>query len=110
MFLGSHSFEPSKFITVHVIPEKDDFLVCPTPAPHKISSFTTLMQAWNIYLAILIDYALTHASQLDGVSKNDNISKQPVPTNSLVELWHVFAPLQHQIHCYNGMWGLLICG
>ena len=64
MFSGSQSFEPSKFITVHVSPKKDDFSVHPTPPPHKISSFATWMEAWNIYLAILIDHAPAHASQL----------------------------------------------
>ena len=64
MFSGSHLFEPSKYITVQVSPKKDDFSVCPTPTPHKISSFATWMEVWNIYLAILIDYAPAHASQL----------------------------------------------
>ena len=62
MFSGSQFFEPSKFITVHVILEKDDFSVHSTPAPHKIPSFATWMEAWNIYLSILIDHA--RASQL----------------------------------------------
>ena len=41
MFLGTHSSEPSKFITIHLSSEKDNFLVCPTPPPQKISSFST---------------------------------------------------------------------
>ena len=57
MFSGTHSSEPSKFITVHLSSEKDDLSVRPTPPPRKISSFSTWMEAWNIYLAILIDHA-----------------------------------------------------
>ena len=64
MFLGTHSFEPSKFIIFHLNPEKDDFSICPTPPPCKISSFLTWMEAWNIYLAILIDHAPARAPQL----------------------------------------------
>ena len=64
MFLGTHSSEPSKFITVHLNPENDDFSVCSTPAPHKISSFSAWMEAWNIYLAIWIDHAPACAPQL----------------------------------------------
>ena len=64
MFSGTYSSEPSKFITVHLNLENDDFSVHPTPTPHRISSFSAWMEAWNIYLAILIDHAPAHAPQL----------------------------------------------
>ena len=64
MFSGTQSVEPSKFITFYLNPEKDDFSVRPTPPPRKISSFLTWMEAWNIYLAILIDHAPARAPQL----------------------------------------------
>ena len=64
MFSGTHSSEPSKCITVHLNPEKDDFSVSPTPTLCKIYSFLAWMEAWNIYLAILIDHAPAHAPQL----------------------------------------------
>ena len=64
MFLGTQSLKPSRLITVHLSSEKNDFSVRPTPPPRKISSFSTWMEAWNTYLAIVIDHAPAHAPQL----------------------------------------------
>ena len=63
MFSGTHYVEPSKFITVHLNLEKDDFSVCPTQPPRKITSFSW-MKAWDTYLAISIDHVSARASQL----------------------------------------------
>ena len=86
MFLGPHYVEPSKFITVHLNPEKDDFSVHPTQPPRKITSFSTWMEAWNTYLAILIDHAPCPCTTIGCIPKDNNFSQQSVPTCSLVEL------------------------
>ena len=64
MFLGTHPSEPSKFITIHLSSENYDLSVRPTPPLQNISSFLTWTEAWNIYLAILIDHAPACAPQL----------------------------------------------
>ena len=64
MFSGTQASEPPRLITVQLNPEKDDFSVRPAPPPRKISSFSTWMEAWNTYLAILIDHAPARAPQL----------------------------------------------
>ena len=69
MFSGAQASEPPRLITVQLNPEKDDFSVRPTPPPQKISSFTTWMEAWNTYLAILIDHAPARTPQLVAYQK-----------------------------------------
>ena len=64
MFSGTQASEPPRLITVQLNPEKDDFSVRPTPPPRKFFSFSTWMEAWNTYLAILIDHAPARTPQL----------------------------------------------
>ena len=86
MFSGSYYAEPSKFITVHLNPEKDDFSVCPTQPPCKIISSSTWMEAWNTYLAFLNRPCSCLCSTIGCMPRNNIFSQQSVPTCSLVKL------------------------
>jgi len=63
MFSGSSEPETSRSLTLHLTPTGNDLFVHPTSS-RRISSFASWMEAWNIYLAILIDYSSARASQL----------------------------------------------
>ena len=77
MFSGTHSSEPSKFITVHLSPEKDDLSIRPTPPPRK---FLHLPEMWNINLVILIYHVPARALQL--VAYQRIITLQATSTHS----------------------------
>ena len=64
MFLGSIEPETSKPLTVHLTPTGNDLSVRPQPSSKKISSFVSWMEAWNIYLAIIINHSPACAPQL----------------------------------------------
>ena len=64
MFLGSIEPETSKSLTVHLNPTGNDLSVRPQPSSKKISSFVSWMEAWNIYLAIIINHSPARAPQL----------------------------------------------
>ena len=64
MFSGSIRADTSKSLTVQLTPMGNDLSVRPQPPAKKITSFTSWMEAWNIYLAILIDHSPVHAPQL----------------------------------------------
>ena len=57
MFLGSIEPETPKSPTVHLTLTGNDLSVRPQPSSKKISSFVSWMEAWNIYLAIIINYS-----------------------------------------------------
>jgi len=63
MFSGSGEPETSRPLTLHLTPTGNDLSVRPTSS-RRISSFASWMEAWNIYLAILIDYSPARAPQL----------------------------------------------
>ena len=63
MFLGSEP-ETSKSLMVHLTPTGNDLSVRPQPSSKKISSFVSWMEAWNIYLAIIINHSPARAPQL----------------------------------------------
>ena len=87
MFSGTHSSKPSKFITVHLSPEKDNFSACPTPPPQKISLFSRNVE----YLFSHFNWpCLSSCTTVGCVPKNNNFCKQPVLPHDLVELWHAF--------------------
>ena len=64
MFLGSIEPETSKSLTAHLTPTGNDLSVWPQPSSKKISSFVSWMEAWNIYLAIIINHSPARAPQL----------------------------------------------
>ena len=64
MFSGSQPPEPQKSFTVQLTSGNDDFVVRPTQTSKKISSFQSWMEAWNIYLAIIVDHAPSRAPSL----------------------------------------------
>ena len=64
MFSGSIGADTSKCLTVQLTPMGNDLSVRPQPPAKKITSFTSWMEAWNIYLAILIDHSPVRAPQL----------------------------------------------
>jgi len=64
MFSGNQSTESTKSVTVQLTPGNDDLFIRPTQASKKITTFQSWMEAWNIYLAILVDHAPTHAPSL----------------------------------------------
>ena len=57
MFLGSIEPETPKSLTVHLTVTGNDLSVRPQPSSKKISSFVSWMEAWNIYLAIIINHS-----------------------------------------------------
>ena len=57
MFSGSVAADTSESLTVQLTPMGNDLSVCPQPPAKKVTSFTSWMEAWNIYLAILIDHS-----------------------------------------------------
>ena len=64
MFSGSTGTEASKSLTVQLTPVGNDLSVRPQPSAKKINSFASWMEAWNIYLAILINRSPARAPQL----------------------------------------------
>ena len=64
MFSGSTGTETSKSLTVQLTPVGNDLSVRPQPSAKKINSFASWMEAWNIYLAILINHSPARAPQL----------------------------------------------
>ena len=64
MFSGSIGADTSKPLTVQLTPMGNDLSVRSQPPAKKITSFTSWMEAWNIYLAILIDHSPVRAPQL----------------------------------------------
>ena len=64
MFSGSTGAETSKSLTVQLTPLGNDLSVRPQPSSKKISSFASWMEAWNTYLAILINHSPVRAPQL----------------------------------------------
>ena len=64
MFLGSTEPETFKSLTVHLTPTGNDLSIRPQPSSKKISSFVSWMEAWNIYLAIIINHSPARAPQL----------------------------------------------
>lgn len=62
MFSVSTEPKTSRSLTVQLT-TSNDLAICPQPAK-KISSFSLWMEAWNIYLAILIDHSPAWAPQL----------------------------------------------
>ena len=64
MFSGTQTPEVTKSFTVQLSPGNDDLLVRPSQTSKKISSFQSWMEAWNIYLAIIVDHDPSRAPAL----------------------------------------------
>ena len=64
MFSGSSDPEVPKSLTVQFTPTGNDLSLRPSQTTRKILSFASWMEAWNIYLAILIDHSPARAPQL----------------------------------------------
>ena len=62
MFSGSTELETSRSLTVQLTTSND--LALRPQSTKKITSFSSWMEAWNIYLAILIDHSPAWAPQL----------------------------------------------
>ena len=62
MFSGSTELETSRSLTVQLTTSND--LALRPQSTKKITSFSSWMEAWNIYLAILIDHSPARAPQL----------------------------------------------
>ena len=57
MFAGNSEPEPHKSLTLQLAPSGDDVAIRQTFNPMKITSFSSWMEAWNVYLSIRIDHA-----------------------------------------------------
>ena len=86
MFLGSIGAETSKPLTLQLTPMGNDLSVRPQPSSQKISSFVSWMEAWNIYLAILIDHFPSTCPTASGLPKDYNFSQYTISTCRLAEL------------------------
>ena len=64
MFSGSSDPEVPKSLTVQFTPTGNDLSLRPSQTTRKLLSFASWMEAWNIYLAILMDHSAAHAPQL----------------------------------------------
>ena len=63
-FTGSSEPEPYKSLTLQLAPSDDDVAICQTSNPRKITSFSSWMEAWDIYLSIRIGHAPARAAKL----------------------------------------------
>ena len=59
MFTGGLEPETNRSFTLHVSPTNDDISVRPASNTRKIASFSSWMEAWNVYLSIRIDHTCT---------------------------------------------------
>ena len=64
MFSGGSEPEAHRSLTVQLASTGNDLSIHPTPGSRKITSFSSWMETWNIYLAICIDYTPTRAAKL----------------------------------------------
>ena len=84
IFLGTTEPETSRSFTVQLT-TSNDLAVHPQSAK-KISSFSSWMEAWNIYIAILIDHSPARGPITGSLPKNYNICKCSVSSCCLAKL------------------------
>ena len=63
-YVRSSESEPHKSLTLQLAPSGNDVAIHQTSNPKKITSFSSWMEAWNVYLSIRVDHAPTRATEL----------------------------------------------
>ena len=63
MFSGGSEPETHRSLTVQLASSGDDILIQPVSNSKKITSFPSWMEAWNIYLSIVIDHTPARAAE-----------------------------------------------
>ena len=63
MFSGGSEPETRRSLTVQLASSGDDILIQPASNLRKITSFASWMEAWNIYLSIVIDHTPARAAE-----------------------------------------------
>jgi len=64
MFSSSTDPDLPGLVTVHLPSSSEDISVRPATKPKKITSFSSWMEAWNVYLAVIIEHMPSRAPSL----------------------------------------------
>ena len=110
MFSGGLEPETRRSLIVQLASSGDDISIQPASNSRKITSFASWMEAWNIYLSIVIDYTPARAAELVAYQHIITSASIQYPTAAWLNYDVQFCTLAASDPALHWMHDTLTCG